>query len=355
MADGHLMHAFEGLPQIAEREGVTRDIFLREILPRGEPVVLKGLVADWPAVRAGQQGAEGMAAYLSKFDNGRPAETIFGPPEIGGRFFYSVDLKGLNFIRRPEPVSRTIAGLARIQQEPNPPSVYIQSVPVADHLPGFAEGNQTSLPPEGTQPRIWIGNRLSVQTHFDLSENIACVAAGRRRFTLIPPSQLPNLYVGPFELTLAGPPVSLVRPEAWDADRYPLFAEALKHARSATLDPGDAIYIPYCWWHHVESLTPFNVLVNYWWTQAQPDLGSPFDAMLHGLIALRDLPPEQRRVWKGFFDHYVFGENGDPVAHLPTDVRGALGPHTPEMRKRLKMTLLTSLAAALGLAPPPMN
>lgn len=33
--------------------------------------------------------------------------------------------------------------------------------------------------------------------------------------------------------------------------------------------------------------------VNYWWNEARP-VGSPFDAMLHGVPALRDLPPAQR-------------------------------------------------------------
>lgn len=352
MADGQ--HAFDNLPSLEVREGVTPEIFQSEIRPQARPVILKGLVADWPAVHAGRTGTRALADYLAGFDIGRPAETILGPPEIEGRFFYTDDLKGLNFIRRREPISQALRGLAQLEGDTNPPSIYIQSMPVADYLPGFAAENCLNLLPE-TAPRIWIGNRLSVQTHFDLFENIACVAGGRRRFTLFPPDQLPNLYVGPFEFTLSGPPVSLVRPEAWDRDTHPDFAEALRHARTGVLEPGDAIYIPYCWWHHVQSLTPFNVLVNYWWNENRADLGAPFDALLHALMTLRDLPPEHRAVWKGFFDHYVFGVNGNPVSHLPTEVQGALGPHTPEMRRRLRMTLLTSLATSLGLAPPPMD
>jgi len=353
MAD--VANAFDGLPQLPEHHGVTPEIFRDKIQAAGEPAVLRNIAQHWPAVAASRAGTDSIARYLAGLDNGRPAETIFGPPEIGGRFFYSDDLRGLNFTRRPERVSRSLEELRKLEANASPPSIYIQSVPVEDHLPGFAGANTLPLPPAGTSPRIWIGNRLSVQTHFDLSENIAVVVAGRRRFTLIPPHQLANLYVGPFELTLAGPPVSLVRPEAYDPKVHPKFGEALRHARSAELEPGDAIYIPYCWWHHVQSLTPFNVLVNYWWTQARPDLGSPFDAMLHALVALRDLPPRERAIWRGMFDHYIFGANGDPVGHLPADVQGALGPHTPDMRKKLKFTLLTSLARSLGLAPPPVG
>lgn len=353
MPDG--AHAFEHLPPLPVRESVTPDIFRNEIHPAGEPVVLKGAVSDWPSVNAAAGGTSRITAYLARFDTGRPAETIFGPPEIRGHFFYTDDLRGLNFSKCPAPITQSLSQLASLETADTPPSIYVQSMPVAEYLPGFLTENRLALLPAATPPRIWIGNKLSVQTHFDLFENIACVVAGRRRFTLFPPHQLKNLYVGPFEFTLSGPPVSMVRPEAWDKETHPRFAEALAHARSAELDPGDAIYIPYCWWHHVQSLTPFNVLVNYWWKEAQPDLGSQFDTLLHALIALRDLPPREREVWRGMFDHYVFGANGDPVAHLPKEAQGALGPYTPETRRRMKFTLLASLAKALGLAPPPMN
>src|SRR3546814_2525666 len=57
-----------------------------------------------------------------------------------------------------------------------------------------------------------------------------------------------------------------------DLTRYPRFAEALAHAMTAELEPGDAIYIPGLWWHDVQAAGPFNVLVNYWW--GHPDLRS---------------------------------------------------------------------------------
>lgn len=57
----------------------------------------------------------------------------------------------------------------------------------------------------------------------------------------------------------------MVHVTAPDLDRYPLFARALEEAQEAELLPGDAIFIPRNWWHHVEALEKFNVLVNYWW------------------------------------------------------------------------------------------
>ncbi len=59
--------------------------------------------------------------------------------------------------------------------------------------------------------------------------------------------------------------MSLVQLHAPDFDRFPRFREALDAAVTAELEAGDAIYIPPLWWHHVQSLEPFNLLVNYWW------------------------------------------------------------------------------------------
>jgi hypothetical protein len=339
------------IPRMKIVEGLTPEKFRDEIRPANVPTVFRGLAAHWPAVREGLQSTRAIADYLRRFDEGRPVETIFGSPEIEGKFFYNEKLDGLNFERRPEPIGASVDRILAAAQQGKPPSIYVQSVPIRDCLPAFSEENRLAIVAASVSPRIWIGNRLTVQTHFDLSENVACVVAGRRRFTLFPPEQTPTLYPGPFELTLAGPPVSMVRLEDPDLERYPRFSEALEHALVADLEPGDAIYIPYFWWHHVQTLDDLNILVNYWWNDAQADLGSPFDALLHAILAIRDMPPSQCAAWRVMFAHYAFGENGDPVEHLPPGARGALGAHDPRMRQQIRMMLLNSIARQAGLRP----
>jgi hypothetical protein len=210
-------------------------------------------------------------------------------------------------------------------------------------LPEFARENSLLLLDTLVVPRIWIGNAVTVATHYDLSDNIACVVGGRRRFTLFPPEQIRNLYVGPLHFTLAGQPVSMVSLDEPDFERYPLFREALLSAQTAVLEPGDAVYIPYFWWHHVQSLEPFNVLVNYWWNEAEPRFGLPYDALLHGFLTIRHLPEHQRAAWREVFDHYVFQTGGDPVAHLPPQSRGTLGAMTPELAIQIRQALLRRL------------
>ncbi len=111
----------------------------------------------------------------------------------------------------------------------------------------------------------------------------------------------------------------------------------------AELGPGDALYIPYAWWHHVESLTAFNVLVNYWWNDTPLPLSS-MDSPLHATFALRDLPPEQRPVWRALFDYYAFRTSGDPLAHLPPTLRGLTGAQGAQALQTVRALLLRSLA-----------
>ncbi len=94
------------------------------------------------------------------------------------------------------------------------------------------------------------------------------------------------------------------------------------------MEAGDALYIPGMWWHHVEALDAFNVLVNYWWqTVAGLAWTRRSNALMHALLSLRDLPPAQRAAWRGIFDHYVFAADDTAAAHIPERGRGVLGPH----------------------------
>lgn len=324
---------------IREFERVDRAILDDEIRPVLQPAVLRGVASAWPAVRVARESDEALVNYLKRFSNGRRVAAIVGQPEIGGRFFYSDDMRGLNFERGQSPLEPFLDRLLRDREHSSPMAMAVQSEIIPDVLAGFEAENGLDLVPEDVQPRAWIGNRIQVAPHYDLYENIGVVVAGRRRFTLFPPEQIVNLYAGPFELTPAGTPVSLVDPNKPDLNRFPRFAEAMETAQVAELEPGDAIYIPFHWWHGVESLEPFNLFVNYWWSDARSDLGRPYDALMHAFFALKHLPPEQRAIWRTMFDHYVFEEGGDPAEHLPVHARGMLGEPTPELLARMRATL----------------
>ena len=307
------------------------------------PVLFKGLVADWPLVRAAQDSDDATDAYLRGFYNGAPVTISAGEPDIGGRIFYTDDYKGLNFSTLGGRLDGVLDELQRYRDDEHPPVYYMGSTTVDHVLPGFREHND--LPFEGANPsiRIWIGNRTRIAAHYDIPDNIACVAAGHRRFTLFPPEQLKNLYIGPLDLTPAGQSISLVDFHEPDFERFPRFREALEHAQVADMEPGDALFIPSMWWHHVEALDTLNVLVNYWWRDVPAYLGTPLDALNHALLSIRDLPDEQRAVWRDMFEHYVFGPGDASAAHIPEAARGALSPITDDVARRLRARLIKNL------------
>ena len=165
-----------------------------------------------------------------------------------------------------------------------------------------------------------------------------------RRFTLFPRDQFRNLHLGPVDNTPAGRAVSMVDFHNPDLARHPRFAEAMAHGQMVEMAPGDALYIPALWWHHVEGLDDFNVLVNYWWRQTPRWMGQPQEALNHALMAIRDLPADQKAHWRDMFDYYVFDNDDAVTAHIPKGGRGVLDPMTPELAARLRAYLLRALS-----------
>lgn len=318
------------MQSMKEVHGLTREQFEREVVPAYEPVVMRGVVAAWPLVAQAQAGLEACLKYLMGFDGGQPVDAVLARPDATRAFTYAPDQAGFNFMRDKRPYAALFEQLWRYSHFPEPPALAAQSALVAEALPGLDLANPLTLLDAAIPPRIWIGNRATVPAHFDDSHNIACVAAGRRRFTLLPPRCAPLLYLGPPDHAPTPAPMSVV-PDLHTADRtrFPRLDEALTAAVVAELGPGDAIYIPPLWFHQVEALAPhLNILMNYWWRPLaapgrEDDLHQA--ALRLAMLALRHLPDAEREGWRALFDHYVFGARGEALAHIPPAQRHLFG------------------------------
>jgi hypothetical protein len=318
---------------------------IAELLASGQPAVLAGLASEWTLVRKGLASGADARNYITSFYNGRPVDFSFGDPETGGRAFYKDDFSALNMSVRRERLDRVLDEIESHLEDERPPMYYIASLPVDSCIPGFRAQNDLGLAAHGIDapPAIWIGNRTIASCHYDAPNNIACVAVGRRRFTLFPPEQIFNLYPGPLDPTPGGQAVSTVDFRAPDFDRYPNFREALLAGQSAELEPGDAIFVPSMWWHHVEGLSPFNTLVNYWWSSAPVHIPTPMNALYHAMWTVRDLPEREKLAWRNVFEYYVFGPSGRAGAHLPEHARGLLAPIDDDRARHIRAMLLNKL------------
>ena len=323
---------------IAEYSTISAEQFFAQIAPQQQPIVLRGFVSHWPLVAAAQKTPSDFVTYLSQFYNGKKTKMVVAPPSANKRFYYNDDMTDVNYLSGEERVDLFLGRLLELIDRDVYPAISMQNSLTSEILPGLVNGNPCDLFPD-LEPRLWIGNEGIVSAHYDGSDNVACVVAGRRRFVLFPPQQTCNLYPGPLNFTPAGAPTSLVDLNNPDFARYPLFKHALAEAYSAELGPGDAIFIPMLWWHHVESLAKVNALRNYWWNgSSAPNSVSPsaIDSLNLALLAMRDMTPKQRDAWRCLFDHYLFKQGIDPTSYIPKHQQHILGELSPEYIRDIK-------------------
>ena len=318
---------------------------LGAITAEDRPLVIRGLCRDWPIVRLARESDTAFAKGLAAFDSGADADVLLMPAEEGGVVGYNAAFDGFNYEHHQVSVTQVLKRLAHHSREENPPGLALQSALISICLPGFLQSHALPLLDRSVEPRIWIGNRVTTPAHFDEYHNIAVVVCGSRKFTLLAPDQAPNLYVGPLDFAPTGAAMSIARLDRPDDPRYPRLKQALAHAQVAQLQPGDAIYIPPMWWHHVASLERINALVNYWWKPVPANGYAPHTALgclMHCILTFKSLPPAEKAAWKGLLDFYVFGED-DVAGHIPLERRGMLGPLSPDQVETLKALIRRSL------------
>ncbi|RZL71314.1 MAG: cupin-like domain-containing protein, partial [Sphingomonas sp.] len=147
---------------------------IADLIADGVPVILRGIASHLPLVAAGLEGAEPAMTWLKQFDGGRPVTAYVGDPAIGGRFGYSDDCTALNFQRESGSLSGYLDQLLDGLGDPDAPAIYIGSTDIDLYLPGL--GAQAALPFGDPQlvenpplVSIWIGNRTTASTHYDMS------------------------------------------------------------------------------------------------------------------------------------------------------------------------------------------
>lgn len=302
------------------------------------PFIVRGIVRDWPAVKAGLDSSDSLRSYLLKFYTNKSVQVSSGSHEIKGRVFYKDDMS-LNIKVQNANLRDVFDRISSSENDAEQLCLYVAAAHVETYFPGLLAANPIDLGGQSANGFAWMGTRSQIAPHNDSTYNLACVVGGRRRFVVFPPDQFRNLYLGPIDNTPAGRTISMVDLNNPDFDKYPRFEQALQTAQIAELEPGDAIYMPPLWWHHVDGLDPFNMLINFWWRVSPKHLGLPAPALDHSILAIRDLPESERKYWCDVFDYYVFNPSDDITAHLPKDKLGLLGTITPEVVKTIRSKL----------------
>ncbi|KAL1508642.1 hypothetical protein AB1Y20_004738 [Prymnesium parvum] len=114
---------------------------------------------------------------------------------------------------------------------------------------------------EMTSNLLLVGQRgNTTPAHYDEQQNIFAQLRGRKHVVLFSPADFRCLY--PFPLAHPNDRQSQVDFDAPDLARFPRFTEA--QAFDVTLEPGELLFIPQYWWHHIQNLDDECVSVTFW-------------------------------------------------------------------------------------------
>lgn len=306
-----------------------------------QPLLLRGACRHFPLVQCADDQA--LLQLLGSYHSGSPVNACYLPPESAGRVFYNSDFSGFNFQAGRLPFAELASRFASL---PAGAGIYMGSAEVGQYFPALRSEHQLALTGlagfEQALVSLWLGSQSRVAAHYDFPHNLACNLYGHRRFTLLPPEQIVNLYPGPLEFAPGGQEISLVDFYAPDLTRFPRFAQA--QSMQITLAPGDVLFIPSMWWHHVEALDQLNLLLTHWWRDTPAYLGRPNNALLAAVLSLRSLPKAQRKAWQAIFDYYIFADEPQGGAELPAAAQQLLAQPLPaETARQLRAMLLQKL------------
>ncbi len=288
----------------------TRERFEADYVVPGRPVVLTGMMDDWPAMSLWTRDRLGARAGSRRVVVGSAAAGDFSiSPEAGPRY----DREEMTFAEL----------LARLDRPPGERVYYLQAECLEEKLPELLA--DIRVPPyfdpgRLTGCRLWIGpGGQRVALHYDVSHNLLALVRGEKRLTLFDPDQLPFLYHSPLEgpnSSFAYSRVDLDRP---DLVRFPEYARA--EPVNVDLRPGEMLFLPAFWWHHVVS-SGENVAVNFWW-QVLPNadlksLGLAF-ASFHDVM--KTLPREWRAHVARLANELIF-RDGEETSRATQRERG---------------------------------
>jgi len=341
--------------KVAETECATASKIPDWVFTSQQPIVLKGLVKDWPLTKLGHDSPHPQIQYLREQYQGQPSYVYFSEETQNRLMAFNDDVSELNFTIKNTTLHQLFDDLEAVANAPDTlaPIRYIASNVVDYYFPNLRQQNDLNFcsdhfalnPLQGGDPLVgvWIGNQAITACHYDAQDNIVCCVAGQRKFTLFPPSQIENLYPGPLHLNPGGQAITMVDFDQPDFARFPKFEQALKHKQEVVLEPGDGLFIPSMWWHQVASLSPFNLMINYWWNSFPKSHGQAMTALEHALLSIRGRPKAEREAWRSIFDYYVFADAELAVEHIPDHAHGPLDLSNDTTLRQLRAQLLNKL------------
>ncbi|XP_020290969.1 lysine-specific demethylase 8-like isoform X2 [Pseudomyrmex gracilis] len=235
-------------------EKPSMETFYNKIFMPKFPAILTGCISHWKALTLWKN-----PDYLNKI-----AGTRTVPIEIGSRYTEEDWTQHLvnfsEFLQNHIIASNSQIGYLAQHQ-------LFEQIPELKEdfeIPEYCCFSDTEDSDDVNSPEVdvnaWFGpaNTLS-PLHFDPKHNLLSQVFGYKRVILYSPAETDNLYPYDTKLLNNTAQVDPVRP---DYDKWPNFRKA--NGMTFYLKPGEMLYIPPKWWHHVTSLSP-SFSISFWW------------------------------------------------------------------------------------------
>lgn len=243
--------------KIERRSNLSYEQFLKEYLIPGKPVILTGVMEDWPAMS--KWGAEYFKSTLSnqKVKVAVSENGMFpSKPEQG---WSATDYEQMDFF----DYLNMIEDSKKLEKV-----YYLQHKSLPDVFPELLNDIQIPKYIKSPNPTInlWIGSGGNVTPiHYDFSSNFLAQVKGEKKVILFEPSQSRNLYALSVKSKNSNlSPINTINPDFNKHSKYrniPYY--------ECTIEPGQMLFIPLFWWHWVNTINRETAIsINYWWNGA---------------------------------------------------------------------------------------
>lgn len=241
------------------------EAFARHYIEGSRPLLIADGAQSWPATR------KWSSPYLRQ---------IIGDSRVALRY----NDAGIFDYNRQDPQGRvnsvnvSVDEAISLIQSTDIPRHYIQQQGIRKCFPELAP--DIAVPSLVTSrhtvlENLWFGAQFcKTPLHYDLADNLFSQIVGRKRVLLFAPHKSDCLYPAVGQTHAHCSRVNVFDP---DPQEFPLFQQALPPDAEIVLQPGNMLYIPYRWWHAIESLD-VSISVSIWWLRHSPPIpisGSP--------------------------------------------------------------------------------
>jgi len=237
-----------GYSGLREGRWTGTDASWRRMLAEAQPIIFRGVAKDWPA----------LASWTPElFAERYPTKEV--------RVYRDLPISGSVIEGRVQDHvhTSTISSFVSALRDPSRVDpCYLLQKTISD-LPGLEQelGFAQLLAASGQANRsvnLWLGSEgTRTSFHFDPKDNLFVQVLGRKIFYLVSPRQTKNLYTD-----VQYSQKSRVSPDDPNVlSDFPDFAQV--DVQYVVVEPGDLLFLPKLWWHHVSSCD-VSISVNCW-------------------------------------------------------------------------------------------